>query len=150
MSEKRAVLISIKPKYCELIALGKKTVEVRKTKPKLETPFKCYIYECRDLSYEDVGVVDPDAPIKNFVHHPGKIIGEFICQDIFSVWPGYIGGDCLTFSEQERYLGANGHGWGWAISNLVVYSVPIDLKTDNFILSRAPQSWCYVEKELNV
>ena len=34
----KAVLISIQPKWCELIASGKKTVEVRKTKPKLETP----------------------------------------------------------------------------------------------------------------
>ena len=40
----KAVLISIQPKWCELIASGKKTVEVRKTKPKIETPFKCYIY----------------------------------------------------------------------------------------------------------
>ncbi len=35
----KSVLISIQPKWCELIASGKKTVEVRKTKPKLETPF---------------------------------------------------------------------------------------------------------------
>ena len=40
----KSVLISIKPKWCELIANGEKTIEVRKTKPKLETPFKCYIY----------------------------------------------------------------------------------------------------------
>jgi len=40
----KSVLISIQPKWCELIASGKKTVEVRKTKPKLQTPFKCYIY----------------------------------------------------------------------------------------------------------
>lgn len=40
----KSVLISIQPKWCELIASGKKTVEVRKTRPKLETPFKVYIY----------------------------------------------------------------------------------------------------------
>lgn len=40
----KAVLISIHPKWCELIARGKKTIEVRKTRPKIETPFKCYIY----------------------------------------------------------------------------------------------------------
>ena len=40
----KAVLLSIKPQYCELIASGKKTVEVRKTRPKLDTPFKVYIY----------------------------------------------------------------------------------------------------------
>lgn len=40
----KAVLLSIKPKYCELIANGKKTIEVRKNAPKIEPPFKCYIY----------------------------------------------------------------------------------------------------------
>ena len=40
----KEVLISIQPRWCKLIANGKKTVEVRKTKPKLETPFKAYIY----------------------------------------------------------------------------------------------------------
>lgn len=40
----KSVLLSIKPKYCELIAKGKKTIEVRKSMPKLDTPFKCYIY----------------------------------------------------------------------------------------------------------
>lgn len=44
----KSVLISIQPKWCELIASGKKTVEVRKTKPKLETPFKVYIYCTKD------------------------------------------------------------------------------------------------------
>lgn len=39
-----SVLLSVRPKWCDLIANGTKTVEVRKTKPKLNTPFKCYIY----------------------------------------------------------------------------------------------------------
>lgn len=37
MNEK-AVLLSIQPKWCGLIASGKKTIEVRKTRPKIETP----------------------------------------------------------------------------------------------------------------
>lgn len=40
----KAVLLSIQPKWCELIANRKKTIEVRKTQPKTSTPFKCYIY----------------------------------------------------------------------------------------------------------
>lgn len=40
----KSVLVSIKPKWCELIANGKKTIEIRKSKPKIDTPFKCYIY----------------------------------------------------------------------------------------------------------
>ena len=40
----KSVLISIQPKWCDLIVRGEKTLEVRKTRPKLETPFKVYIY----------------------------------------------------------------------------------------------------------
>ena len=40
----KSVMLSIQPKYCALISSGAKTVEIRKTKPKSKTPFKCYIY----------------------------------------------------------------------------------------------------------
>ena len=40
----KSVLVSIQPKGCEKIAKGKKTIVVKKTRPKIETPFKCYIY----------------------------------------------------------------------------------------------------------
>ena len=45
-----SVMLSIQPKWCNLILSGAKTWEVRKTKPagvklgKLDEPFKCYIY----------------------------------------------------------------------------------------------------------
>lgn len=41
----KAVMLSIRPKWCEKIINGDKTIEVRKTRPKLDTPFKCYIYD---------------------------------------------------------------------------------------------------------
>lgn len=40
----KAVLLSIRPKWCKKIANLQKTVEIRKTAPNLEVPFKCYIY----------------------------------------------------------------------------------------------------------
>lgn len=40
----KAVLISINPLWCELIGNGEKTIEVRKNRPKLKTPFKVFIY----------------------------------------------------------------------------------------------------------
>lgn len=40
----KSVILSIRPNWCEKIISGKKTIEIRKTKPKIETPFKCYIY----------------------------------------------------------------------------------------------------------
>ena len=41
---KRAILISIKPKYVADILNGKKTIEIRKTMPKCELPVTVYIY----------------------------------------------------------------------------------------------------------
>ena len=72
----KSVLISIQPKYCELIANGKKTIEVRKTRPKIETPFKCYIYMSQgDL--KDLGSYS-EWIYKNRM----KVIGEFVCDEI--------------------------------------------------------------------
>jgi hypothetical protein len=36
----KAVMLSIRPKWVEKIASGEKTIEVRKTRPKLPTPFR--------------------------------------------------------------------------------------------------------------
>ena len=40
----KAVMISIRPEWDEKITSGEKTADVRKTRPKVEPPFKCYIY----------------------------------------------------------------------------------------------------------
>lgn len=70
----KSVLMSIQPKWCELIANGKKTVDVRKTRPKLETPFKVYIY-CTN------GYIEPSSFL--FANDcKGKVIGEFVCDFI--------------------------------------------------------------------
>ena len=70
----KSVLISIKPKYCELIASGQKTMEVRKTRPKIETPFKCYIYCTKDFYRKGDGYFQGK--------YCGKVIGEFVCDKI--------------------------------------------------------------------
>ena len=40
----KAVLISIQPKWCAKIFRGEKNIEFRKNVPKLELPFKAYVY----------------------------------------------------------------------------------------------------------
>ena len=117
----KSVLMSIKPKYCELIANGKKTIEVRKTRPKIETPFKCYIYECMGKKlYDDEGC--------------GKVIGEFVCDEIQTFRPDDyncpydISDDDLEQTCLERYdMYAYGKGrtlYGWHITNLAIYDKP--------------------------
>lgn len=72
----KAVMISIRPKWCEKICSGEKTIEVRKNRPKLETPFKCYIYETQ-------GWVEKDN-IMEF-RRGGRVIGEFTCDRIYKI-----------------------------------------------------------------
>ena len=81
----KSVLISIQPKWCELITSGKKTVEVRKTKPKLETPFKVYIY-CTNAKGQAFFTEQVYKGEKGNYAIPhlgnGKVIGEFVCNGI--------------------------------------------------------------------
>lgn len=162
-----AVLISIRPEWCELIANGEKVVEVRKTRPKINTPFKCYIYETR--GYERVGNDNLNCVIGG--KGRGKVIGEFICNAIFPLdnvstnrWDLLQGSihrrqkfvveelACLTEPQLHDY--ANGKFcYGWHISNLKIYDKPKELKhfqiPTTFPARRvrqAPQSWCYIEE----
>lgn len=92
-----SVLISIQPKWCELIASGKKTIELRKTRPKINTPFKCYIYCTNTKPYLVWGDVFRGNWETEFTHlsgynrkdaekiwevFNGKVIGEFVCDSI--------------------------------------------------------------------
>lgn len=152
----KSILISIRPKWCELIANGKKTIEVRKTKPKLETPFKVYIYctkaskahqticGCMILNNDEL-YRHPTEGIKygdsielmlcdnysqdNFLN--GKVIGEFVCNGIIT--DKTFGHDamfniaaCLNDSEIAAYFTKN-KMYGFHISDLVIYDKPKEL-----------------------
>lgn len=167
----QAVLISIQPKWCELIASGKKTIEVRKSKPKLEAPFKVYIYETK-------------TPLRwNKAHNAivggegGRVIGEFVCDRVrceHEVADGIVDlsfekSSCMNYKDLIAY--ANGNVlYAWHISDLVIYDEPRESwefkkpcnhKNDcctcgryDYIghrcydkITRPPQSWMYVKVE---
>lgn len=153
----KAVLVSIQPKRCELIASGKKTVEVRKTKPKLETPFKCYIYCTKAKDFCSIGggmyiSADklyrlPTGEIKigdsfelaanwagkynedNFLNE--KVIGEFVCDAIIS----HCEMANADIVEQQGYIkreelieyAGDKEIYGWHISDLKIYDKPKEL-----------------------
>lgn len=160
----KSILISIQPKWCELIASGKKTVEVRKSKPQLKTPFKVYIYETKGKKQ----YFSQPLPI-TFYEGSGKVIGEFICDKIvevgYSPWNHgeYIcevenihEESCVDFEAMFDYI-ADGFGYALHISKLVIYDKPKELSEFNglrktkfgyapYAITRPPQSWCYVEE----
>lgn len=134
----KAVLISIRPQWCDKIIGGEKAIEIRKTRPKMETPFKCYIY-CTsgrpDLNIpisperlmqdylDTVSMKSLNCPLGN-----GKVIGEFVCDTY--VTDKTFGHDalfnaaaCMNESDVVVYS-AGSPIYGWHISNLKIYDTP--------------------------
>ena len=131
----KAVLLSIRPNWCKKIANLRKTVEIRKTAPNLEVPFKCYIY-CTKAPNELITIFrDGEESYDGEIYH-GKtkfitwdgigvpddidsamqmVIGEFVCDDIRRIGPEYcvvkediesaISGSCLTVPQVKDYAG---------------------------------------------
>jgi len=169
----KAVLSSIQPKWCERIASGDKTIELRKTKPKISAPFKCYIYctkpskahqtvcGCMVINSDELyrlpsGKIKHDSSIElmcydnytsdNFLN--GKVIGEFVCDRVYEIYEPYLTWleeqSCVDMNDIALYKGDNDLIYGLHISELKVYDKPKSLS--EFNLTRAPQSWCYVEE----
>lgn len=150
----KAVLISIQPKWCEKIANGEKTIEVRKSRPKLETPFKVYIYctKAKEMHHNgcivwhedslfsaDKGEIKYGSSLElwgnNYEHGAifnGKVIGEFVCDRIDELPCGVNKPywlkekTCITNEHYKEYLG-NKNGYGWHISDIKIYDKPKEL-----------------------
>ena len=141
----KAVMISIKPEWCELIAKGEKTLEIRKTAPKLGTPFKCYIY-CTLKGSNEFFKENLNGDIAkwnkgNWGNKKGKVIGEFICDGFhwFGVpYPAFqnemdkeiLKRSCCEYYPLHRYAHHDALV-GWSISNLVIYDKPKELSEFN-------------------
>jgi predicted transcriptional regulator len=152
-SIKRIAVTSVhtRPKWCEKIANGEKTIEVRKTKPKLETPFKCYIY-CTLPKYPHENFIATDYPRPQF-YGGGKVIGEFTCDRIYGIgkrgipenfdycylslneWGNddieteirAISASCVSKEELNAYGAKAPLLYGWHISDLRIYDAPREL-----------------------
>lgn len=134
----KAVMLSIRPKWCEKIASGEKTIEVRKTRPKLPTPFKCYIYctSVKSMNLQDyVDAISSAAAVDDW---SGKVIGEFMCYATIAISVEYSDPSHrmaqrdfpftgMTDKQIIDYLGNGKMGYGWHISGLKIYDTPKEL-----------------------
>ena len=166
-TENKAVLISVKPKWCELILRRKKTVEVRKSKPKLKPPFKCYIYQSKgrdrlievmkdgDLNYGEIYHGKPvfiktggyESGYKGLFGREQKIIGEFVCDKIvtdktFGHDPLFNWVACMSEAEAAAYS-CQSPIYGWHISELVIYDKPKDLSEFATKCNKSCETGCY-------
>lgn len=125
----KAILMSIQPKWCELIFDGKKTIEVRKTRPLIDMPFKVYVYctkkrmtrvpsmyaylhKNEPRACAEYGTIETWGKIGDVIVNPhlaskhvsfgmhGKVIGEFVCDRVRLCIPFGLKGHLLS---QEVY-----------------------------------------------
>lgn len=168
----KSVLISVQPKWCELIASGKKTVEVRKTKPNIDGPFKCYIYCTKPKGKNDFGLsldrgMSGNLKIIGLLFKQnyetalnmgmdilsGKVIGKFVCDAIIT--DKSFGHDalfktsaCMSDADISAYC-LNKEMYCWHISDLVIYDKPKELNEfyrwtdyDDSKKDKRPCSYC--------
>lgn len=137
----KAVMLSVRPKWCDKIANGEKTIEVRKTRPKLETPFKCYIYCTMPDAKDPHQILDIHGAGGKIRKANGEVLGEFVCDCITPLynvcmddWKRLAGGlhniekeivnqACLTEAKLHTYAGGK-NCFAWHISNLKIYDAP--------------------------
>lgn len=123
----KAVLISIKSEWCDFIKLGMKTVEVRKSRPRLDTPFKVYIY-C--TIHGGSFLVGGKHPLSG----NGMVVGEFICNKVETLSPNQVfdadavfHSTCLTSKQIIEYSDKKAL-YFWHISDLKIYDRPKELR----------------------
>ena len=150
----KSVMLSIKPKDCELIANGKMTIRVLKNRPKIETPFTGYIYCTKGKSINNVFLIygggkyacfgdyrnactsDADGKVDCYIGN-GKIIGEFVCDKVEKYSTSWLDGEdrlnetaCLNDADIMDYM--NGYTdrifYAWHISDLKIYDKPKELR----------------------
>lgn len=167
----KSVLLSIQPKWCKLIFSGEKTIEVRKTAPKPELPFKVYMYESLGKKFSCSRC--EGCPIRfplGCNEGAGAVVGEFVCDKVrayipfglrgFELFPEWLKEMCLSKEQLDKYGGLKTL-YGWHISDLKIYDKPKELgefrkvclngKCSDCIyeeckITRPPMSWRYVEE----
>ena len=167
----KSVLISIRPKCAEKIASGQKTIEVRKTAPK-EVPFKAYIYCTIGNGVKGDYLVPSGIQCGKVI---GWFICDKVDEYPYDYCDGVdIDDDTIletAIDREDINIYAKGKTlYGWHISNLTLYDKPKELsefcipckvscencknplyfecwceEKGKKIVTRPPQSWCYVE-----
>lgn len=120
----KKILLVVHPKWCELIFRGEKTIEVRKSRPAIPTPFKVYVYCTKGKTkYWSQPLSIP------YTEGRGKVIGSFICDKITRYESEFWDDDTyeriqepwepLDFAEYGEYeydtIGENGEFYGKGI-----------------------------------
>lgn len=141
----KSIMLSLNPKWFELIMSGQKTREVRKRAPLQRHPYKVYLYCTKNGN--DVYRCGVKGKFKPYLMN-GSVCGEFTCvstTEYSEPWRDKAFGTCLTAPEMYKYAAGAKKLSFMAIENPILYEKPKNLA--DFGIKRAPQSWCYLKGE---
>lgn len=130
----KAILMSIHPKWCEKIFNGSKSIEVRKSRPSIPTPFTVYVYQTKLKVIKGDSFMVVDALNENL--GCGKVIGSFVCDRVRLCIPFGLKGHllsqevyremCLTKEQLDKYGGLKTL-YGWHITEPKLFDKPREL-----------------------
>ena len=131
LDQSRMIVLSLKPRFADAILAGTKTVELRRTRPKIEVPTQALLYAT--------------TPVRALLGT--CIITDVRSANLTSLWREYGSRSELSYNEFKHYF--DGLGVGTALT--LAHQQPLDrmvplqglrAKPGGF---RPPQSFAYVD-----
>lgn len=158
----KSVIKSVSPEICEKLSNGDCKIFISKTAPKCEVPFKGYIYATKAKKWFHSGIILTSNELlwlsngkikmcdgfelwadgEDYQCVNGKVIGEFICDEVEKFSVGSLRCDdieklaCLSYREMINYFykpeeldgKTSKMGYAWHISDLKIYEKPRELR----------------------
>ncbi|MYB10905.1 MAG: ASCH domain-containing protein [Acidimicrobiia bacterium] len=131
LDQSRMIVLSLRPRFAEAILAGTKTVELRRTRPRIEVPTRALLYAT--------------TPIRALLGT--CIITEVRSADLTALWREYGSSSELSHSEFKHYF--DGLDVGTALT--LAHQQPLDRMVPLQDLRanprgfRPPQSFAYVD-----
>lgn len=144
----KSILISIRPEHVAKILNGDKTIEIRKTAPKLTDPIDVYIYctKPKGSRWKAVHLIgrnlnSPD-PCFSFLGD-GKVVAKFTLRKVEKILVAPFGElaeweeeilakSCLSLTELDRYLKED-YGYALHIDDLQIFEKPMELSDFKYV-----------------
>lgn len=148
----KAILLSIKPEWAEKIYNGEKTIEWRKSRPRIDRNnhhTRVYIYETAPVkritgcfTLHGTCAVDVNGMLK-------PPVSGGCCSMSFSFVRTMLEdmekNGCVPAGDLAKYQGGAKEIYGWMVSPLIKPTRIMPYSLDSFDLKHPPQSWQYVE-----
>ena len=134
LNQDRMIVLSLKPRFAEAILAGTKTVEMRRTTPKIEVPTRALLYA--------------STPVRAMLGT--CIITCITSADLAALWQEYGSRAELSYNEFKRYFEGMEVGTALTLARQrpLTRRVPLqDLRAEPMGF-RPPQSFAYIDTRI--